>query len=452
MSRPSRHADVAAALGPWAGADRSRIEAVCDADRIRPATAIRLNSLAHPISPTDLPFVREPVPWAANRAFFVEPGARPGGHALYGTGAYYIQDASSLLAVSLLDPRPGEVIGDLCAAPGGKSTDILEALGQRGFLSANEVIRSRLGPLRLNLARHGGWRYAVSNLDPEELADRLGPSFDAVLVDAPCSGQSLALRGKQAGSAFDAKSVELNARRQKRILRAAGRLLQPGGRLVYSTCTYSWAENEQQVTAMLDAVPHEWHPDPLPQLEAFAARGPAPTGCYRLWPDRHGCAGAFAARLRYDPAAPLRTAQAPRGRKSNRGRALRHSDIPFDEWGRWNQRPTLLGEGRSCGVAPEQVPVWAASVGTLPQVAFQKGQSWFPAYGLAMRRDGAFEPKLRQPLSVDEASAYLAGQTGLAAQDGWCVCTFGGLALGWGKGARGTLKNHLPRSARLKID
>ena len=135
-----------------------------------------------------------------------------------------------------------------------------------------------------------------------------------------------------------------------------------------------------------------------------------------------------------------------------RGRAHRQYDIPFDEWGRWHQKSTFLGAGRSCGVATEDVPIWATSVGKLPQVAFQKGRSWFPAYGLAMRRDGAFEPRHRQPLSADEAAAYLAGQPGPGARDGWCVCTFGGLPLGWGKGARGTLKNHLPRSARLKID
>jgi 16S rRNA C967 or C1407 C5-methylase (RsmB/RsmF family) len=452
MSRPSLHDDIAAALGPWADADPSRIEVAADSAGRRPAPAIRINFLGRAIDPADLPFVRSPVPWASDRAFFVDPHSRPGGHPMYGTGAYYIQDASSLLAVALLEPQPGELICDLCAAPGGKATAILEALGDTGFLLANEAIRSRLGPLRMNLARHGGWRYVLSALDPDRLADHTGPVFDAVLVDAPCTGQSMIVRGRQTVAALDARSVKLNARRQRRILRAAARLLRPGGRLVYSTCTYSWAENEEHIGELLSGVPHSWHPFSLPGLDPYLAGGPAPPACYRLWPDRHDCAGAFAARLRYEPPA---TSAAPPGSSRPRSRAIRPyaaRDIPFDQWGFWRDAPVLIAGQRTCGALACQTPAWAASIGSAPEVAFKKGRTWFPAYALAMRRDAAFEPRRRQDLSRAEAAVYLSGRPGRAQADGWCVCTWRQLPLGWAKGTTDTLKNHLPPVAHLNID
>lgn len=452
MSRPSLHADITAALGPWAGADPSRIEVAADSAGWRPAPAIRINPLGRAINPADLPFARSPVPWASGNAFFLDPHSRPGGHPLYATGAYYIQDASSLLAVALLEPQPGELICDLCAAPGGKATAVLEALGDSGFLLTNEAVRSRLGPLRINLARHGGWRYVLSALDPDRLADHIGPAFDAVLVDAPCTGQSMILRKKQTVAALDARSVRLNARRQRRILQAAARLLRPGGRLVYSTCTYSWSENEEHVNALLNGVPHVWHPFPAPGLETYLAGGPAPLACYRLWPDRHACAGAFAARLRYEPPA----ADGSPARSSRRRRTTMHApplrDIPFDQWGRWLDDPLLAAGQRTCGALALQAPAWADSIGSAPEVAFKKGRTWFPSYALAMRRDVAFEPHRRQALSRAEADAYLSGRPGLAQAEGWCVCAWRQLPLGWAKGTAGTLKNHLPPVAYLNID
>ncbi len=439
-------------LGPWSGGDGSRVEAIRDGALRTRTRSVRLNGLSRRVSAADLPFVGEAVPWGGGDAYFVEGAARPGGHVLYGTGAYYVMESSSLLAVSVLDAQPGERICDLCAAPGGKATAIVDGVGAEGFLLANEAVRSRLGALQFNLARHGGWRYAVSNLDPEKLADRLGGQFDAVLVDAPCSGQSMVARGKQRASGFGHKSVSLNAKRQARILRAAAKLVAPGGRLVYSTCTYSWAENEAQIEAVLGAETGRWQAEEVPGLEAYLAGGPAPEACYRLWPDRHGCTGAFAARLRKVGNEAAVDANGAHSGRQRHGRGARTVEIPWSDWGEWRGRPEFQIGASACQVVPINAPGWAKQVGTFADTAYRKGRSWFPSYALAMRRDEAFVPMQRHALSHEEARAYLGGHPVSCGTSGWCVCTYEERPLGWGKASHGTMANHLPATARLHVE
>ncbi|MCA9206588.1 MAG: RsmB/NOP family class I SAM-dependent RNA methyltransferase, partial [Planctomycetales bacterium] len=231
----------------------------------------------------------EPIAWHP-RGRLVAKEARPPQTIAFAAGDYYIQDAGSLLASQLLKAAEGEVICDLCASPGGKSTAILEDIGDSGWLLANEAIRTRLPALEFNLARHGSPRFAVSQLDPDSLADRVGPIFDAVLVDAPCSGQTLVSRGKQSDASWSMRQVEHSAARQQRILTAAARLVRPGGRLVYSTCTFAVEENEARVEQFL-AEHRGWSPFPCDELRRW--QSPLLESAYRLWPHRDGCAGAF---------------------------------------------------------------------------------------------------------------------------------------------------------------
>ena len=207
-----------------------------------------------------LPAPSVTVPWFARGRTFL-PGVRPGGWLAYGTGAYYVQDAASLLTLALAAIRPGEVVCDLCAAPGGKSTGLAETLPPDGWLLANEPIRSRVDVLAMNLARHGSTRHGITSLDPDTLAARLPRAFDLVVVDAPCSGQSMLGEGKQTASAFLTSTVAHAAARQRRILAAAAALTRPGGRIVYATCTFAPAENEEIVTEFLATHP-DWRVDP----------------------------------------------------------------------------------------------------------------------------------------------------------------------------------------------
>jgi len=392
------------------------------------------------------------VPWHPDGRI-LDADARPGVGVAFAAGAYYIQDAGSLLAVTLLDPRPGERICDLCAAPGGKSTVLLTAIGDAGWLLANEPVRSRLGPLQLNLARQGATRFAVSQLDPDTLARRLGPVFDAVLVDAPCSGQSLLGRKKQSESALAAATVEHCAARQNRILRAAVRLVRPGGRLVYSTCTFSPAENESQIGRLLQG-DEAWSVEADPRLAAWES--PLLAGTYRLWPHRDPCAGAFAARLRCapardaDPSGPASSASA--GNRRRRSHPLAPASLPdsFAAWGAFLRVPEIGGNSLQCYAWPE--PPWpplSAVAFAGPEIAFRKGNTWFPAYALAMRRDRIWQPAASTSLDDPSARDFIRGMSVRGAARGWCVALWNDLPLGWVKGDGSTLKNHLPKAARL---
>ncbi len=187
--------------------------------------------------------------------WLVDPLQRPSQSPHYVCNDYYIQDAGSLLALALLAAKPHERICDLCAAPGGKASGILEKLGTGGFLLANEPIRSRWEILEWSLNRIGNPRFALSGCDPDRLPTELFGTFDAVLVDAPCSGQTLVGKRKRSDNAFDASQVAHSAARQRRILTHALPLLKPGGRLVYSTCTFAVEENEAQMEWLDQAYP-----------------------------------------------------------------------------------------------------------------------------------------------------------------------------------------------------
>ena len=238
----------------------------------------------------------EAVPWYAPGRLVRSQQGRPSQSLHYAAADYYIQDAGSMLALALLDAQPHEVICDLCAAPGGKASGIGERLDEGGFLLANEPIASRIAILRFAMARTGNPRYAVTQQDPALIASRFAGCFDAVLVDAPCSGQAMVAKGKRDDNAFDQRQIEHSARRQRRILLEACKLLRVGGRLIYSTCTFAVEENEMQLRFLREQFPDAWEPIDSPGLRPWASR--IEPGCYRVWPHRDPTSGAFAGGLK----------------------------------------------------------------------------------------------------------------------------------------------------------
>lgn len=435
-----RESQLRLALGPLAPPDEGWTVLASACLRQSPK-AVRLNRLGPGVRPEDLPFPTQPVPWYPADGRLVVGQQRPAGHLLYATGGYYVQDAGSLLAVAAMDLRPGDLVCDVCASPGGKATAILDRLGTTGGVLANEAIRSRIAALRLNLARHGATRYVVTQADPAELADRLAGQFDSALVDAPCSGQSLMGRRQQTAGAYAESTIAHCASRQRRILDAAVRLARPGGSLVYATCTFSWLENEQQVIDLLDRH-RDWVVEPVDALSPWQSPSPAPRGCYRLWPHLHASAGAFACRLRNQGAEP---GQARRFRRPSRQGKL------VGRFGRW--RPDILirsGRTRS-EVWPDDVPsVLTAVEGFGPEAEFRKGRTWFPAYALAMRRDGRFVPGQAVELDVEQAACYVRGEPVRHGARGWAVATYQSKPLGWVRGSGRELANHLPTGARIR--
>ena len=208
------------------------------------AVALRFNPLKG--DAPKLPFVGEAVPWEP-MGYYYDPDSRPGLHVYHEAGVYYLQEASAMAPVALLDPQPGEKICDLCAAPGGKTTQIAGRLMGEGFLLCNEINPKRAKILSRNMERMGVANALVTNEHPKLLAERFVGFFDRVLVDAPCSGEGMFRKEEAAVTDWSQETVEMCARRQGEILHSAAAMVRPGGRLVYSTCTFAPEEDEEAV-------------------------------------------------------------------------------------------------------------------------------------------------------------------------------------------------------------
>ena len=253
------------------------------------AVALRFNPLKG--QQPSLPFVMQSVPWEP-MGYYYDPEARPGLHPLHEAGVYYLQEASAMAPVTLLDPQPGERVCDLCAAPGGKTTQIAGRMAGEGFLLCNEINPKRAKILSRNIERMGVANALVTNEHPKNLADRYEGFFDRVLVDAPCSGEGMFRKEEAAVTDWSTETVLMCANRQKEILQSAAKLLKPGGRLVYSTCTFAPEENEQVVAAFLTN-----HPE-FTALEITAPWFAAgENGTFRMWPHKLLGEGHFAAVL-----------------------------------------------------------------------------------------------------------------------------------------------------------
>ncbi|MCO8124306.1 SAM-dependent methyltransferase [Stieleria sp. TO1_6] len=407
------------------------------------------------VASEQLSFPVRPIDWYQLGFTPSDADMRPSRTLDYAAGDFFLQDAGSMLALAACDadapPRRDRLVCDLCAAPGGKSSALLESIGD-GFLLANEPIKSRIAPLAYNLARTGNDRYVITSQDPEQLAARLGGIFDLVLVDAPCSGQALLGRGKQSLAAVSSKQIEHSAARGRRILDSALQLLRPGGQLVLSTCTFAEAENEDQVRWMIaqDGV----HPAPVGRLADYLSSDLDCT--YRLWPQRHDCAGSFAASVRYDG----RSTETKSSGASSSGAARKRSKgskqrqrLP-DELSQWFD--AVPQRTRQSGAViwgwPDGVPDWVESIAQCgPELVYRTGQTWKPAHAAALRRTGGMSAIESIDVDAETATAFLAGQPIACALTGWCVVKHNGRALGWVKSSRGTGKNHLPAAARLNL-
>ena len=255
---------------------------------------LRVNTLKCPTEDFQrlfpLPLVPSPF---SSMGFVVDQPLKAGADPLHHAGAYYMQEPSAMSAVTVLDPRPGERILDLCAAPGGKTTQIASLLGGNGLIWANEYVRSRAQILLQNLERCGVRNSVVSNAEPALLAAGLPGWFDGVLVDAPCSGLGV-IRKKPDIRYKDPEPVRDLPQVQRAILDNAARYVKPGGVLVYSTCTLLRRENEEVALGFLADHPQfKAEGFPLPEYV-----GDARTGMLTLWPHRQGTDGFFICKLR----------------------------------------------------------------------------------------------------------------------------------------------------------
>ncbi|MGB3309405.1 MAG: RsmB/NOP family class I SAM-dependent RNA methyltransferase [Nodosilinea sp.] len=248
--------------------------------------------------PEPVPFAIVPaLPWQPAWVDRLAANQRPGQHPLHQDGAYYCLDMASVFSAAVFTAivAPVASVLDLCAAPGGKSLLARQAFNP-DHLWCNEVIRKRVKILISNLKRCGATEALVFNLDPQHFAEQLRHTASVVVVDAPCSGQSLLAKGGSALGCFHPVSIKKNANRQKRILAHAAQTVAAGGHLAYMTCTFSPEENEQVVAWLIKKIP-QFEPVKVPALRDHAS-SLASFPCYRLWPQSGLGAGGFTALLR----------------------------------------------------------------------------------------------------------------------------------------------------------
>ncbi|SFB41255.1 NOL1/NOP2/sun family putative RNA methylase [Cohnella sp. OV330] len=400
-----------------------------------------------------------PVPWCRT-GYTYDGQSRPGKHPYHHAGLYYIQEPSAMIAAELLDPKPGDIVLDLAAAPGGKTTQIAAKLRGEGLLVANEIHPGRARILSENAERLGIANAVVVQAAPGELAGRLPEAFDKIMLDAPCSGEGMFRKEPEACSEWSTDAVAMCAARQRDILPDAAAMLKPGGRLVYSTCTFNREENEETIA---------WFLAGHPAFKLVSAR--------RMWPHRGEGEGHFAAVLEKeagtanDPGKPdkrrAKGGKTPRAdagalsalklyasfaAQSLPGYALPAAGVPL-----------LFGESLYWYPQPENSPLPAESLGGL--------RTHRPGLHLGDVKKGRFEPAhaLAHAVRADQAAltrdyparceavmAYLRGEAllddhgerGGAPAQGWGLLCADGYPLGWFKASGGQLKNHYPKGLR----
>lgn len=424
--------------------------------------ALRVNLLLRPDGSLPCPVegVGERVPWAKG-CCFVEGDARPGLSPLHEGGLFYLQEPSALSAVSVLAPQPGERVLDLCAAPGGKSTQIAGLMQGRGLLACNEPVPSRAQILSRNVERMGVRNAIVTSAMPAQLAPRFPAFFDRILVDAPCSGEGMFRRQPEARDEWSAGSPRGCADRQLEILEAAAKMLAPGGALVYSTCTFNDTENEGVLARFTAA-----HPEFA--LEAFELPGlpSGSRGYVHLYPHEIRGEGHFVSLLRKAPDAPgapeneekpRRAVKPARGRGEQAKKAQQPAiAVPEDVLAPGVSFDRLHAAGGSLWALPEGLDDLSRLDGlrvlrTGLLLAHAEGRRAEPDHALAM----ALTPcEAARTAELDEAQAlaYQAGET-LELGDlepGYTLLTLRGVSLGFGKQAGGVMKNHYPKGLRRR--
>ncbi len=404
-----------------------------------------------------------PSPFAAD-TFYLDAPHKAGADPLHHAGAYYMQEPSASSAVTVLQPQKGEYILDLCAAPGGKSTQIAAALGGKGLLWCNEYVRQRAQVLCQNIERMGIRNAVVSNSDTTPLCEQLSDTFDAVLADVPCSGEGMFRKEPVALEQWSEALVAECAARGEMILNNAARAVREGGRLVYSTCTFAPEENEIQIAKFLQT-----HPDfellPIevdfgrPALSMAAVRrfdptveGNAPTELARRIFPADGGEGHFIALMRRKGDAPRRsTTHKPK--KGGKPDPLIHAaEALLNECFTVRPHGTVARFGDTLRLIPDELPATdgipllciGTAIGTAAKNRIEPHHALFASVDPATCRRAV-------KLDADDprAAAFVHGESiTVDCDDGYAAVCIEEVPCGFGKVTRGTLKNKYPKGLR----
>ncbi|MET1248826.1 RsmF rRNA methyltransferase first C-terminal domain-containing protein [Sporolactobacillus sp. STCC-11] len=424
------------------------------------AFGLRANKLK--LSPEKLleraPFHLEPIPFC-QEGFYYQDSDAPGKHPYHQAGIYYIQEPSAMFVAQALGPNPGEHVLDLCAAPGGKSTQLAAMMGNTGLLISNEPYLKRAKALSENVERMGLKNTLVTNEMPERLAHYFPGYFDKILVDAPCSGEGMFRKDPEAMHYWNSEHVAECAALQTQILEQAYIMLRSEGVLVYSTCTFSPEEDERMIEAFL-----EKHPDlellPIDKKAGVASgrvewsesKNSDLSRTARLWPHQLLGEGHFAAKIcKHGPASVPKQTAAPSAKEN-----LLKDYRMFEQ----QTLATRLNGifqfiGNQLFLLPDDCP----ELGHLKIVRAglhlgeQKKNRFEPNHSLALAMPAdSFQNQCPLVYSGEEWNRYLHGET-LPINNtlkGWTVVTIDGFPLGWGKATGGILKNAYPKGLRRR--
>ncbi len=364
---------------------------------------------------------------------FLVGGEKLGADPYHFAGLYYMQEPSAMKVGELTKHCKKERVLDLCAAPGGKTTHVAAQMAGRGILFANEIDFPRAKILSENVERMGIRNCATMCAPPETLAELFPACFDLILVDAPCSGEGMFKKEPNAIPEWSEENVARCAVRQKGILECAARMLERGGRIVYSTCTFAEEEDEWTVEAFLKE-----HPSfTLVEEEKY-------------YPHEFRGEGHFAAVLekREGESCAVRPFRIQKNAAAERAFCGFAEDF-FAEPFRTEGRIHTLADGRMY-LVPDGMPELSVRLLRLGvELGEWDGKNFKPAHALAMAFGSLAKKKIS--LSREEAKTYLRGETLTCdAESGWVAVCVDGFPLGLGKASNGTVKNHYPKGLRLR--
>lgn len=394
-----------------------------------------------------------------------------------------------MAVVSVLDPKPGERILDLCAAPGGKSTQIAGRMQGEGLLVSNEIVPSRAKILSQNIERLGVANCVVCKEEPKRLEEVFPSFFDRVLVDAPCSGEGMFRKDDTAIEEWSPENVAMCAARQRDILEQAATMVCPGGVLVYSTCTFSIEENEGVISSFIRSHP-EYTIEETGMVSDMAHITHNMTGnvsdgvsgtdkTIRLWPHLIEGEGHFIARLRKTEGSVRTTygsiaeesvnvykkdKQRYKGKDKNTARAggktpgelcetFLYEELGLTKAGaeKLFKKHALCNFGEALYLIPEEMTPLKGLQVERPglQIGLCEKDRLKPSHALALFLHPEYVSK-HYELSPEQATRYLRGETFEVDPDlkGWYLLSVQGCSIGFGKAVNGQMKNHYPKGLR----
>ncbi len=420
--------------------------------------SLRINRLKGSIDELPLQqFDLKQSPWSADGYFY---SGTPGKHSYHEAGLYYIQEPSAMAVGTTAAPQPGMKVLDLCAAPGGKTTHLASYMQNEGVLVANEPVPSRAAILSRNVERMGVKNCIVTNEKPEHLAQLMKQYFDLIVVDAPCSGEGMFRKDNPTMQHWSLENVSMCSERQTKILESAVKMLKPGGRIIYSTCTFSPEENEQVIENILSRYP-EFIIETPPAFrgaekgrpEWSLSKSEDLANCIRIWPHKAEGEGHFIASLKSTGEAEENRVRPFSSNVSRKG--LKNYFSFCEEFLNFQPEGNFMLFGDNLYIVPDEafsfegIKIVRAGwhLGTFKKERFE------PSHALAISLTGRDVVNvINLDSDSDEIVAWLKGETlRKEGRKGWTLVTVNNYPAGWGKLSAGTLKNHYPKGLRWRF-